>query len=48
MFQLYILFVQTYFNYTDTYYAMNKLAIASGGVAIRVNTYDDLSTVCYF
>ncbi|CCD70855.2 EGF-like domain-containing protein [Caenorhabditis elegans] len=42
--RLYILFVQTYFNYTDTYYAMNKLAIASGGVAIRVNTYDDLST----
>lgn len=49
--RLYVLFVQTYMNYTsEVYYQMNKLAIGSGGVAIRLKDYNDLHTffVQYF
>ncbi|EGT30109.1 hypothetical protein CAEBREN_24870 [Caenorhabditis brenneri] len=43
--RLYVLFVQTYMNYTsDVYYPMNKLSIGSGGVAVRLKDYNELHT----
>ncbi|CAL2049981.1 unnamed protein product [Caenorhabditis brenneri] len=44
--RLYVLFVQTYMNYTNVgdYYAMNKLSIGSGGVAVRLKDYNELHT----
>lgn len=52
--RLYVLFVQTYINYTNevsiVYEQMNKLAYGSGGIAVRLKDYDDIHTffVQYF
>uniref|UniRef100_A0A1I7SZF9 EGF-like domain-containing protein n=1 Tax=Caenorhabditis tropicalis TaxID=1561998 RepID=A0A1I7SZF9_9PELO len=43
--KLYILFVQTYTFYpNDVYYQLNQLAISSGGITVRLNSYADLNT----
>ncbi|CAP33103.1 Protein CBG14645 [Caenorhabditis briggsae] len=43
--QLFVLFVQSYTQYgSDVYQYMNDLAIASGGIAVRLDNYDELHT----
>ncbi|PIC18225.1 hypothetical protein B9Z55_024194 [Caenorhabditis nigoni] len=43
--KLFVLFVQSYTQYgSDIYQYMNDLALASGGVAVRLNNYDELKT----
>ncbi|ULT82233.1 hypothetical protein L3Y34_011896 [Caenorhabditis briggsae] len=43
--KLFVLFVQSYTQYgSDVYQYMNDLAIASGGIAVRLDNYDELHT----